>query len=474
MKGLIRRLRRLGKDQRGAVAVTLALSLIPLSVAGLGAVDLTRAVSARSQLQDALDAATLAAARQAATKGYYTDLQTDGTASWNGNLASSPDFTVTGKTFALAADGTTVIGDASATVNSVFVHYLIGASALNVTAHSEVAAGSKNVEVSLVVDVTGSMKVNYPRYGMNKIGDLQTAADQLIAAVVKPQQTPFYSRMAIIPFSAGVNVGSGNAASYQAPLKKTCNTDKAGCSTITFTPAASGGARQPFPLSSSCVTERIENIPTDTAAKSGKWLGYLYTPTDGSNNCPTTSVQFLTDNVTTLDSTISQLQANYSTAGQVGLAWGWYMISPNFVTSAKSGTYVPSSYADVTSRKTLKAVVLMTDGSFNTAYCKGVVSYNSSSSQDAGIDGNKIANCTGNGDSVTQSKLLCDQMKMDGIVIYTVGFDLQDDPNPQSAISLLSYCATNSSNFFNAATGTDLKTAFAEIGQDINNLRLSK
>lgn len=54
---------RLAGDRSGALALSLALSLAPLSVAALGAVDIAMVVSSREQLQDALDAAALAGAR---------------------------------------------------------------------------------------------------------------------------------------------------------------------------------------------------------------------------------------------------------------------------------------------------------------------------------------------------------------------------------------------------------------------------
>ncbi|WP_366558454.1 pilus assembly protein TadG-related protein, partial [Phenylobacterium sp.] len=42
-------------DDRGNVAIVAALAMGPICVAGLGAADLARATSAKSQLQDALD-----------------------------------------------------------------------------------------------------------------------------------------------------------------------------------------------------------------------------------------------------------------------------------------------------------------------------------------------------------------------------------------------------------------------------------
>ena len=58
-----------------------------------------------------------------------------------------------------------------------------------------------------------------------------------------------------------------------------------------------------------------------------------------------------------------------STAGQIGVGWGWYMVSPTFGAIFPSDNR-PDAYD---AQKRLKVVILMTDGEFNTPYCNGVV-----------------------------------------------------------------------------------------------------
>jgi Flp pilus assembly protein TadG len=58
---------RLGDDERGAIAVQFALLLIPIAILTFGLIDISRASVQKRQLQDALDAATLMAARSTAT-----------------------------------------------------------------------------------------------------------------------------------------------------------------------------------------------------------------------------------------------------------------------------------------------------------------------------------------------------------------------------------------------------------------------
>ncbi|HWU81373.1 MAG TPA: TadE/TadG family type IV pilus assembly protein, partial [Caulobacter sp.] len=54
---------RLRRDQRGAIAIQFALLALPLTVLVFALVDLGRISLQRRQMQDALDAATLMAAR---------------------------------------------------------------------------------------------------------------------------------------------------------------------------------------------------------------------------------------------------------------------------------------------------------------------------------------------------------------------------------------------------------------------------
>ena len=55
-------MRRFVRDQRGNIAITFALALIPMCILIGGAIDFSRAMSAKRQLRDTLDGAALAVA----------------------------------------------------------------------------------------------------------------------------------------------------------------------------------------------------------------------------------------------------------------------------------------------------------------------------------------------------------------------------------------------------------------------------
>ncbi|MGH7018756.1 MAG: pilus assembly protein TadG, partial [Brevundimonas sp.] len=170
-----------------------------------------------------------------------------------------------------------------------------------------------------------------------------------------------------------------------------------------------------------------------------------------TGDCPAAVIQPLTSDRKTLTDLIDKLKAEGGTAGQIGLAWGWYTVSDTFNSLWPTYFAGPKNPAE-----TIKSVILMTDGEFNVNYCSGVTA-------------GQVCNAT-NGDPFTQATKLCDNMKADGVIVYTVGFQI-DDAN---AAAILKSCASGDDRAYLPKTGDDLSKNFAEIGQDITRLRISR
>jgi hypothetical protein len=234
-----------------------------------------------------------------------------------------------------------------------------------------------------------------------------------------------------------------------------------GCQYLRFT--SQTGATRVFGVTT-CVSERTGANAFTDAAPSATPFGMNYSV--GSDNpCASPNpIMPLTTDTNALNTRIGSLSAAGSTAGHIGFAWGWYLLSPNFSYLWPAANQ-PAAYG---APSTLKIAVLMTDGAFNTSYCNGVISQTSGSG--SGSTGNHINCNSANGDSPTQALAVCNAMKAQGVVVYTVGFDLQGD---QNAISLLTNCATNAQHFYDAATGADLQAAFQDIANQITQLRIS-
>ena len=171
------------------------------------------------------------------------------------------------------------------------------------------------------------------------------------------------------------------------------------------------------------------------------------------------SIQPLTSNKTTLHNLAQHIDRAGSTAGHLGLAWGWYMICAQFRLSLAVGSQ-PAAYGRA---NLVKAVILMTDGQFNLQYCNGVLD------SDVGSGTGNI-NCTspnGNSHAPGGGPLQRHQgagerhHPLYGRVLPGQRHRLAQFPQD---------CATAPSDFFQADSGTDLSNAFTAIAQNLNNL----
>ncbi len=214
------------------------------------------------------------------------------------------------------------------------------------------------------------------------------------------------------------------------------------------------GSQKTFAVSN-CVTERPS--PGDYAFTDDppgtKKFNFMYP--SAASNCVSKTIVPLTSSTTDLHATADHLVAAGSTAGHIGLAWAWYMLSPKF-------TMWPTAPAAYKAKNVIKALILMTDGAFNTSYCNGVISQDSDT-----ISGTaNMINCNAaDGNSINQAKALCTNIKdaSTGIVLYTVGFDIgvgdpkKDSADDITAQNFLKGCATDPTHFFFLAqTAADL------------------
>lgn len=508
------------RDERGAAAVFFAVGLVLLAPAALGLVDVYLTTTQRAELQDALDTATLYAARS--EKVTDEDLKAVGEPALRANLKLPPS-QFRSSTFELAADKITVVG--TATIEAPGIGPQLWTRS-DLVVHSEVLRNSNNVEVALVLDTTGSMS--------NEMGNLRSAATDLVNLVIKDQQDTFYTKVALVPYSVGVNMGgladtargvavgptSITDASKTSPIQITTSTDhglqtnervlitgingmtalngnefvvtkvdatkftlnnvdgtkstykkygsggaaqclREGCKSQSFQDTQSNQQRMPV---STCATERIGDHAYDGAGPDTARVGWHYNREDASNGaCKSAEIVPLTSTKKTLTDHIATLKSDGSTAGHIGLAWGWYMISPDWGTTW-TGKSIPAAY---NAPQTLKVVVLMTDGAFNTAYCKGVNAKNSG----FGNASDRIKCDATNGTAFAQADQLCKNIKAKGVFVYTVGFNVGSDAQVKK---LMSDCATSPEYVYMPANGTQLKVAFRAIAQDINSLRISK
>ncbi len=200
-------LRRFFRDKRGGVAVIFALAFTPVAFLSLVMIDFSRASTARSNLQETLDAATLLTARSTAITA--SAIQTTGDGAFTSQVATNLGIKVTTDTFVTGANNT-IVGDSTASVQTLVAGLFLGGS-IPISAHSEVVRTMNKLEIAMVLDTTGSMTGS-------KISNLQTSATDFVntmsvaSAQAAAASIPNAVKIAIVPFSTTVKVSARRSA----------------------------------------------------------------------------------------------------------------------------------------------------------------------------------------------------------------------------------------------------------------------
>jgi Flp pilus assembly protein TadG len=455
-----RKARRLGAARNGNVAVVFALAMLPIFAFIGAAIDYSRANTARSAMQSALDSTALMLSRDL-SQGTITSSQINTTAQnyfsalYANKEATSISVSAT-YTAAGSGKGPTIAVNGSASIPTDFMK-LVGLPNVNFSTSSSTSWGANLLRVALVLDNTGSM-ANY-----NKIGALQTAAKNLVSQLSALAQNNGDVYISVVPFEIDVNVGTSNVnaswlrwdfwdpSMYQYPWAQ-----QSWCSdngwTSTWAQCKGHGYNWTDSVGTpshtqwnGCVTDRDKdpslNYDANAAAPTSGTNSTLFIA-DQDPNCPAAAVLPLTYNWSTVNSTINAMSPGGATNQTIGLQWGWLSLLQQSPLNAPAET-VGNAYQHI--------IILFTDG-LNT----GDRWYGNYSSQSSQVD--------------TRMKLLCDNIKASGVTIYTVQIDT--DGAGQSAV--LPYCASASSNFFMLTQPSQIAAAFSQIGTQISKLRVAK
>ncbi|MCB1510181.1 MAG: VWA domain-containing protein [Hyphomicrobiaceae bacterium] len=399
------------RDERGAVAIIFALTaIVMLMICGL-AIDVGRAVHANTKMRAAIDAAALAAARGVRLHGLSAAQATAlAQKMFTENFSSGSAGFATVKSVNVIVDVSKAQVEVKVDAEvPTTLGQLAGITALPIPKSSVAIFDAKDIEVAVQLDVTGSM-------GGTKIADLKDATKSLVDILIPASGTGAQKvRIGFAPFAAGVNAG---------PYASTMNGGAGAGQTCVYERKSSG-------------YQNSDNYPAGAAA--------LKTKMDlpGAAGCSGAQLLPMTDDRALLKSTVDGYSTGGTTAGHLGTAFSWYLLSPSWASVWPSSAR-PANYND---GKTIKVAILMTDGEYNTVGGKG----SSSSAQ--------IARDT------------CAAMKAKGITVYTVGFKLISGAQSEQTMQL---CASSPAHAYSANNGAALKKAFKDIAESITTLRLSK
>jgi Flp pilus assembly protein TadG len=407
--------------ERGNVATTFALAIVPVIGFVGAAVDYSRANNARTALQSAVDATALmlskdaiglnAAQVQAKAQTYFSALYTN---------ADGANVTISAA-FSEPQPGSFKIDmTASGTVNTTFTK-VIGQNTMPISVTSQAVWGIKKLELALALDNTGSMASN------NKMTELKTAASNLINPLQAASKTPGDIKISIIPFDTTVKIGTSFKTSNWIDFN-VMNCAHFGLNGGNSGNACSTPARQN--AWTGCVMDRDQ--PHDTTDQVPQGNSSTAFPARQCNGSLATAMPLSYD-WNALRAKITSMVPTGNTNVTIGLAWAWHSLT----------TSTPFTEAQAPASDLDKVIILLTDGD-NTQN-----RWTNNSSQ---INARTTAACT--------------NVKAANIKLYTVRVI-------NGKASLLSACATNTSMYYNVSNASQLNSVFASIAAQLTNLRLA-
>ncbi|MBN8966852.1 MAG: VWA domain-containing protein [Rhizobiales bacterium] len=439
---------RFRNDERGNIAVIFAFSLLPILGLVGAAVDYTRLNTARTQLQSALDSAALMISKDAASLS-DSDMRQRAWDYFN-SLYQNTEAPITQADLQISytpntGKGATLSLAARSKINSDFVQIMGDQyKQLGFGSSSTTTWGGTRLRVALALDNTGSMS------SAGKMTALKTAAkkllDQLKAVALKDEDV----YVSIIPFAKDVNVGKtnvgaswlkwsgssdtwdeNNGSCSKKDNKNKTITTKASCDSVSgkWTVAAHS-------TWNGCVTDRDQDYDVKSTAPNAADTQTLF-PTEQFSSCPT-EIMPLTYDWTALKNKIDDMSPAGNTNQAIGMAWGWLSLLQQSPLNAP---------AEDSNNKYTKVVILLSDGD-NTE--------NRFSTNKKTID--------------ARQKLLCNNAKADGVMIYTI----QVNTDGTATSDVMQYCATSSDKFFPTTTASGMATAFQLIGGQLAQLRIAQ
>ena len=457
-------------DSGGILAFTLIMFLLMVLGGGM-AVDFMNYEHRREGVQDALDrgvlaaaglgkdaqatsVAEIAAAEAEAIETVFAYVRSAGYDPISLGLNVQPNFSINSQFVAAASNFE---------VDTYFLR-IAGIETLNGGAASSALVSRNDIELSLIVDISGSM-------AGTKIQDLRTEAGNFIATMLSGDR-PDYTRISLVPFSAQVR--PSDALINEFNLNR-------------------------WHSYSNCVDFSASDYDTTNISRTASltqtqhWRPSWVADVDDGDVywCPPARHEVLpwSNSISQLNASILNLTATGNTAAYLGMKWGTALLDPdaNTVFDAVTGSnptdenYI-SRPAEFNNDDTLKFIVLMTDGANTGGYRIKNGEYNHEggypslrqananywNSHNVPWSYSHLENRVTNGQGDTRLQTICTNAKDAGIIIFTIGYDVEVDSNPYTQMRT---CASSFGHFYNVETD-NLNVAFSSIAQTIQKLKL--
>lgn len=357
-----------------------------------------------------------------------------------------------------------------------------GIDTLHAAARGQAEERVSNVEISLVLDISGSM-------GGSKIATLRDAAKDFIDTVVRDSVEDLVS-LSLIPYTGQVNAGPVllneiNLAATPRHNFSHCLEFEAGDFTrLGLHPNSLGIA------------------PSHTY-RQGQHIQNSYSSfSSGLSNppCPQQSYERiipLSQDRTQLKNAIGSFQSRSVTAIHTGMKWATILLDPTtqpiierISDSTQSGPVEGIQIDEVfknrpapwTDNNTMKVVILMTDGvnvgsnrlkrdfydsPSEYAFWATRGTYNYPYYYGSGNIWDYIETDYTSTQANNRLDQVCDLAKDNNIIVFSIGFEVSN-----TSANVMRNCATTDAHFFRVE-GTEISKAFDTIANQINQLRLT-
>jgi len=471
---------RLRKAERGNVVMIFALSLFPIFAVAGAAIDISRIQSAKIQTSALLDQAVLAATNLSSTDDPVTLVETwmESQISQFGYQVEDLDIQVNA---IMALNSKSVSATAKLTVDTAIMH-LFGKDQVTIQVASAAVQSIPNIEIAMVLDISSSMRGN-------RLSSLKTASTEFVD-IMLTDTTKDATSISVVPFGGTVNIGSTlfNKFAVRTTDFGTI-TDPSEIQYHIGTDVENGDFR--FTDGNTCI-EAVQTdystamLPNYSRAQVPDfwrwWNNHPWCPEDAS------AVFFNSNDAGAIKAHLNGMLLSDGTGMDIGALWGLKTLSPSF--RGELGGDFSDRPLDFNEDQSKKVMIVMTDGaitaqnrpeeiSIGNVHTNRPTNYapHSSAKSNQGNRGNmqttrsrgSASTTSANNSGVGRFKKSCEAAKGEGILVFTIGFQISDGSLPDK---ILEECASTPA-FYYHVEGLDLSATFQAIASQVNALRIT-
>lgn len=452
-------------DDRGALTPLMLVLFIGVILTTGVALDLARHESERADLQDALDRGVLAAASLSQTIDADTTI---------GDYLDTRSLSNDALEVAISADtgfnSRRIDASARYRMDTLFL-YLAGLPQLDVPASSAAQQTGLDVEISLVLDISGSMAREFTGGTAQKRLDvLKTSAVSFIDTLFGPG-SPDTTTVSLVPYAGHVNAGVMFDHFNISRIHNYSSCTEFVGSDFTTTELPDENSRAQVPHFQWFI---FEGGPGRRHEAEWGWC-----PSDDQAIIP------FSNDANALKNQIRGFVGHDGTGTPIGAKWGLGLLDPgtrSLTQSLVSAGHVDARFAnrpvDFDDQTTQKIMVIMTDGNIRYQQRPLASAYNSVRERETLAEEQlpldlatlQTEEAQENNETTQTNRFadLCNLAKQNNVVVYTIGFDIsEDDP----AFEEMEDCASSDGHFYDV-DGLDLIAAFELIAASITKLKL--